>query len=63
MKPFGFALALLLCSACGNNTPKGYTLQGNFPGLEDGMIAILREAESEDRRWRCRQPITTACPT
>ena len=57
MKPFGFALALLLCSACGNNTPKGYTLQGNFPGLEDGMIAILREAESEDQQELARDTV------
>lgn len=49
MRPLiGFALALLLCSACGNNTPEGYTLQGNFPGLKDGMIAILRNAETKE---------------
>ena len=39
MKPFGFALALLLCSACGNLQPESYSLKGDFPGLEDGMSA------------------------
>lgn len=36
-----FALALLLCSAGGFRHTGKYVIRGSFPGLEDGMIAIL----------------------
>lgn len=37
------AAALFLCNACG--TPEGFTLRGNFPGLQDGMTVTLRNLE------------------
>lgn len=44
-KIFHFALALLVCSACGNRG--GYVIRGNFPGLKDGMIVTLNQIENE----------------
>lgn len=44
-KFYHFALALLLCSACGNRG--GYVIRGNFPGLKDGMTITLNQIEDE----------------
>ena len=46
-KFFFFALALLLCSACGSHTG-GYVIRGSFPGLKDGMTVTLRNVENEN---------------
>ena len=46
-KFFFFALALLLCSACGSHTG-GDVIRGSFPGLKDGMIVTLCNVENED---------------
>ena len=40
-----FALALLVCSACGNT--KEFVIRGGFPGLQDGMIVSLNQVEDE----------------
>lgn len=53
----GFALALLLCSACGSRYTGGYVIRGSFPGLEDGMIAILCHAEGEKHEELARDTV------
>lgn len=52
-----FALALLLCSACGSRHTGGYVIRGSFPGLEDGMVAILCNAEAEGREELARDTV------
>jgi len=46
-KVFFFAVALLICSACGSR-PEGYVIRGNFPGLQDGMVISLRSMENQN---------------
>ena len=53
-----FALALLLCSACGSRHTGEYVIRGSFPSLKDGMIAILCNAE-EDKDFRNASTIET----
>ena len=51
------ALALLLCSACGSRHTDGYVIRGSFPGLEDGMVAILCDVEGEKREELARDTV------
>lgn len=43
-KFFFFAVALLICSACGSR-PEGFVIRGSFPGLQEGMGVTLRSME------------------
>lgn len=52
-----FALALLLCSASGSRHTGGYVIRGSFPGLEDGMVAILCDVEGEKREELARDTV------
>lgn len=43
---FFLAVALLLCCACGSR-PDGFVVRGSFPGLQNGMVVVIRNMESE----------------
>lgn len=43
-----FAVALLLCSACGSRSDE-FVIRGNIPGLKDGMQVYLFNFETEER--------------